>query len=259
MALPKVKTSHFKDVSELFIALYGPPKIGKTDFAHHFGNGNVLYFATEAGQDFLPSYSMPLTNWQSFLDAVDELGRLGAKAKDTYSAVAVDTIDNLFKWCSDATIERINSSSSKQIEHESELAMGRGYALVNRAWFDGINSLINVCRKARLGICFISHARNSVDAATQSERIRPGIPDAPFLSVSGSCDMILYMAPSLNAAKEPIRIFNTKATPKVDAGDRTGSLPAVLPLGKSGREAIEAFSTAYTSGIAEKKKGLGLV
>jgi hypothetical protein len=258
MPLPTTKKTFFKAVNELFITVYGPPKIGKTDFAHYFGNGEVLYLASEAGQDFIPSYSVTLTNWQDFLNTVSELERLGPKAKSTYSAIAVDTIDNLFRWCSDFTIDRINSNSAKQIEHESELAMGRGYALVNRAWFDGINSLINVCRKAGLGLCFISHARVSIDPNTQTERVRPGIPDAPFLSVSGACDMILYMSASVNEAKEPIRIFNTKSTPKVEAGDRTGSLPAVLKLGKSGKEAIEAFSAAYLAGIEQKKKSLGL-
>jgi hypothetical protein len=251
--LPTQPTARYKPFGELVITLYGQPKMGKTELAHRFGEGKTLYLATEPGQDFIESYAAPVDSWPQFLEATAALKK-APKGTLPYKAIAVDTIDNLYKFCADATIERINAKGGKSIDHESDLAMGKGYTLVNRAWFDGILELLTFARSAGLGVIFISHARAVIEQGGVEGRVRPGISDSAFMVVSGACDMILYMAPT-NGPKpgEAGRILVTKPSPKADAGDRTGLLPPIIQLGTNGEQAIAAFKGAYEKALETKQ------
>jgi hypothetical protein len=243
--LPTELSTSFKAIHQLFILLYGQPKIGKTEFAHHAGQGKALYLALEPGQDFLPTFNLPVTNWQDFEQVCNAL-RAGRDLP--YSSVVVDTVDILHKLCAEDILKK------KNIEHEGDLAMGKGYNLVNRQFLHGIQTILATCRLRGWGCIFISHARDAIDG---SGAIKPGLPTTSYNMLSAACDMILYMYAFQHKEKGTVRAFGTKPNGRFDAGDRTGCLPAVLELGKNGQETFQIFQDAYGKAIEAKKNQKG--
>lgn len=244
--LPKELSTNFKTIEKLFILLYGQPKIGKTEFAHHAGQGKALYLALEPGQDYLPTFNLPVRSWDEFEDTIKTI----QQDKDCpYSMVVVDTVDILHKHCA----EHINRK--KQVEYEGDLAMGKGFNLVNREFFTGIQSLLSLCRSRGWGCIFISHARDAIDG---SGAVKPGLPTTSYNMLSAACDMILFMFNMADKVKGQVRAFGTKPSMKYDAGDRTGCLTNPMVLGSNGRESFEIFTAAYSRALEEKKAQSGI-
>ncbi len=118
MILPKEKSKPKKRLEDYSILLYGQPKIGKSTFCSQFDE--PLFLATEAGLNALEVYQVAIPTWEKFLEACAAI----AKGDHQFKTIVIDTVDNLWKSCSEYVRKRHN------IHHESDLEWGKGWELV---------------------------------------------------------------------------------------------------------------------------------
>lgn len=220
MNLPKTKQKPKQSMSDFTMLAHGPSKIGKTEFCAQIPDG--LFLATEAGHNHVEAYVHPIHNWDEFLAACAEI----AGGKHPFKCVIIDTVSNLFQFCSEAVCAK------NKIQHESDLSYGKGHALVRNEFTRAITKLSML----DIGLVMITHSA-PVEIETRTgkrTRIVPTLPDKIRQFLTGMSDVILFcdMQPVQDGkdGTKLERVMHTKPSPDFDAGDRTGKLPAVLPL-----------------------------
>ena len=159
----------------------------------------------------------------------------------------VDTVDNAFKYCSDAICSKHN------IEYEGDMAHGKGWSLVKNEWHRVLTRLASL----PYGLILISHAQDKTIETRTGEytKTQPSLPDRARNVVLGLVDMILYCdavpRKDANGVVTIERVMRTKPHPTYEAGDRTGRLPDPLPLD------YDAFVKAYTAAAPGSAPGTG--
>ena len=224
MALPVKKTPVKSSLEEQIILLYGVPKIGKSTLASQFDN--PLFLATEAGLNNLEVFQVPIPTWEVFLENCKDI----AGSKHEFRTIVVDTVDNLWKACS------LHIREKHKIDHESQLEWGRGYALVK----DEFSRALTKLSLLPYGLVMISHA-DTVEIKTRTSVISKAVPTLQKSArgiVLGMADIILY-AESIVTDEGEMRVLRTTPSENWEAGNRSGRLPAVLPL------EFEAFYSAF--------------
>lgn len=230
--LPKTKTAPKSSLSDYTVLLYGPSKAGKTSFCAEAED--TLFLATEPGLNALEAYQINITSWEEMTNACAEIAAGGHKFK----TVVIDTIDNAYKMCSDY----INGKS--KVDHESDLAYGKGYALINNEFQRVLNKLAFL----PYGLILISHSQvKELETRTgKVSRIVPTLPDKARKLVVGLVDIILFcdleQQKSGDGTQTTARVLRSKPSPHYDAGDRTGRLPDVMPMSYSAF--VAAFNQA---------------
>ena len=230
--LPTAKTQPKPDLADLTVLVYGQTKIGKSTFCAQ--SDRALFLATEPGLNALDVYQVPVQTWEELRNACGEV----EKGEHPFKTVIIDTIDNAYKFCTDFTVKKYN------IEHESDLGYGKGYALVNNEFQRVLTKLAFL----PYGLFLISHAKETeIDNRTEKyTRVVPTLPDKARKIVLGMADMVLYCG--LEAAdgegKEKVfrRVIRTKPSLYYEAGDRTGRLPETIDLDFN--RFMDAFKTA---------------
>jgi hypothetical protein len=213
--LPQAKTPPRQALEDFTILIYGPPKIGKSTLASQFDN--PLFLATEAGLNSLEVYQVPIATWEDFLTACKEI----AAGKHDFKTVIVDTVDNLFKACSEYIRKKNN------IQHESDLDWGKGWGLVKDEFARALTKLSLL----PYGLVMISHS-DFVEIKTRTATITKAVPTLQKSArevVLKMCDIILYVESTVTDKGE-MRIMRTKPSENWEAGDRTRRLPVILPL-----------------------------
>lgn len=225
--LPTKPTQKVTDLSAYSILLYGAPKVGKSTLAAQFPN--AVFLATEAGLNALEVYQVPVDSWDKFVAACGEI----ASGNHPFKTIVVDTVGNLFKFCSDYICKK------NGIKHESDLEWGKGYALVR-------DEFLRVITKLTLlpyGVVFIGHADFS-EIKTRTGTITKAVPQ---LNKSAReilvpiVDFLWYC----NIEQTPNgyeRLIHTKPTENWDAGDRTGKMPVEIPMNYT--DLIKSFEEA---------------
>jgi len=240
--LPKEKSKPKTELTEFTIFGYGMPKIGKTTFAAGFPD--AIFLATEAGHNALSIFKVDLPDWEAFLEACREL----AEGKHSFRNIIIDTVDNLWLLC------RNHICAKNKIEHEGDLAYGKGYALI-------LNEFARVLMKLSMlpyGLVLISHATvQEIQTRTGAmHKVVPSLPDKPRKLVLGMADMILFFDQDIVRAddgKQTIRrVIRTQPSPNYEAGDRTGRLPEVIDLDY--RKFVEAFGRPAPTTANPNKK-----
>lgn len=231
-ALPVSKTPPKQKLEEQTILLYGPPKIGKSTLASQFDN--PIFLATEAGLNALEVYQAPVPNWDDFLGYCKEI----AVGKHEFKTVVVDTVDMLFKACSEYVRKKNN------IQHESDLDWGKGWQLVK----DEFSRALVKLSLLPYGLVMISHA-DMIEIKTRTAKISKAVPTLQKSAreiVLGMSDIILYAESIVTDKDGEVRILRTKPSENWEAGDRTGRLASTLPLN------FKAFYNSFY-GIQEKE------
>ena len=215
-ALPVKKTPPKQKMEEQIILIYGPPKIGKSTLASQFDN--PLFLATEAGLNNLEVYQVPVPKWEEFLGYCKEI----AIGKHDFKTIVIDTIDNLFKACSEYVRKKNN------IQHESDLDWGKGWSLVK----DEFSRALTKLSLLPYGLVMISHA-DFIEIKTRTAKITKAVPTLQKSAreiILGMSDIILYCESTVTDREGEIRIMRTKPSENWEAGDRTGKLPETLSL-----------------------------
>ncbi len=218
--LPKEKTKPKTDLKDLTILIYGPGKIGKSTWASHADG--ALFLATEPGLNALEVYQSPISNWEEMLVACSEV----AAGDHNFKTIIIDTIDNAYRMCADYICKK------NRVEHETDLAYGKGSALVNNEF----NRVLTKLAFLPYGLFLISHStEKEIETRTgKFTKTTPTLPDKARKIVLGMADMILFcdVEQSLDENNKPIirRVMRTKPNPNYEAGDKFDILPEVIPL-----------------------------
>lgn len=225
--LPTKPTKKVTELSAYSILLYGAPKVGKSTLASQFPN--ALFLATEAGLNALEVYQVQVDSWDKFVSVLAEI----AGGKHEFRTIVIDTVGNLFKFCSDYICKK------QGIKHESDLEWGKGYSLVR-------DEFLRVITKLTLlpyGVVFIGHA-DTVEIKTRTGTISKAVPQ---LNKSARDILVpivdfLWFCTIEQTPEGYQRIVHTKPTENWDAGDRTGKMPKEIAMNYG--ELIKAFGEA---------------
>lgn len=220
LTLPKDKTRAVDDLSGLTVLLYGPTKIGKSTWASQ--SPNPIFLATEPGLNHLDRYEVTIDCWPTLLEACAEL----AKGAHPYKTIVIDTIDNAFLMCRRWVCEK------NGITDPGDLEYGKGHALVNSEFHRVLTRLAQL----NFGLFLISHSQE-VEIKTRTGKYMKTVPTLPGKSrsiVLGLVDVVLYADMEVTVDEHEqateVRVVRTKPSSAYEAGDRTGKLPAMLPL-----------------------------
>lgn len=204
----KIKTSFFTQN----VLIYGLPKVGKTSFAAQYPN--ALHMATEEGYNNLEIDVVKLTKW----DDTYTVGKELQTTKHNYKTIVFDTVDLLYKHCENFVMKQ------HEAKHPSDLPYGKGYSLVR----DEFVSVINRYNQLGFGLTFISHAKEREQSSKTAKwtYMDTSMPAQPNGIICGLVDLILYFYVGTDGARH----IRTKPTKHINAGDRTGKLPEIMPL-----------------------------
>ena len=242
MLLPKAKTPPKASLNDFTILLYGEPKVGKTTFCN--AGGQTLFIATEDGQGGLESYRVPVDNWETFLQVLEELKQGG----QPYDKVCIDTVDNLYKFCAEWACQKLG------VIHQSDAAYGKGADTINSEFLRQLTRLSLM----PYGLWMISHATEKEikpRAGASYTMISPTLPAAARRIVLGMSDHILYAAREFEtdektgAVIREQRVVHTQGSNYFEAGGRI-TLPETLPLDYAAFE--KAFKAALKPLICEE-------
>ena len=245
--LPTKKSVPITDFSQYSILLYGVPKIGKSTFCSN--SEKALFIATEPGLNTLSVYKIDTLGWQEFLDAC----ALIAEGKHDYKTIIIDTVDNLYTFCE----EYICKKYGVDTPNDGVLGFGKGSALILNEFRRVLNKLASM----PYGLIMTSHAydKDVDDRTGKYTKTVPTIPDAkknsPYRFITGFVDMILFCSQEkakVDGELKTVRVINTKPSMSFDAGDRSGKLPAKLPLDFN--KFIAYFNTATKTNTITTKK-----
>lgn len=234
MNLPTTKQPRKRSLSEFTMLIHGASKIGKTEWCSQIPDALIL--ATEAGHSHVEAYVLQVRNWDEFLAARAEI----EKRDHSYKFIIIDTINNLFDFCAEHICAR------NKIQHETDLAYGKGHALVRNEFVRALTKLSML----GLGLVLVAHSTEREYETRTGKRIRvvPMLPEKIRQFVVGMVDIIAFC--SLEKDTEASggksvyeRTMRTKPSPDFDAGDRTGRLPARLPLD------FQQFSAAWQRAV----------
>ncbi len=231
--LPTQKTPVKNDLASQTILIYGQPGIGKSTIASKFNN--ALFLATEAGLNNLEVYQYPIRTWEDFLAACKEI----AAGKHEFKTIVIDTIDNLHKACREYVAKK------NGFAHESDMPFSKGWDLVKSEFLRALTKLSLL----PYGLVMISHAEYS-EIKTRTATINKAVPTLQKNArniILGMCDIILYCENVLTEDGEK-RIIRSSPAENWEGKDRTGRLPAVLPLDYT------AFHNAFTGKTSTETK-----
>lgn len=238
--LPTVKTEPSADPMQYSILMYGPTKVGKSTFASQAES--AVFLATEPGLNALSVFKVDIDSWETFLTACAEL----AKQKHEFRTIVVDTVDNAYEMCLEYVCKGLTGKDGQPVSHPADLGYGKGWSAVN-AEFKRVLTKLAMMQQ---GLILISHSKvQEVETRTEKyDKIMPTTGAAKI--VLGLMDMVLMVeveSIKTESGVEHRRIIHTKPTSEYDAGDRTGRLPAELPLD------YPAFIEAFTKATGDKE------
>lgn len=166
--LPTNKTE--KEISDpKVLTLYGPPKVGKTDFLSKLDK--CLIIDTEDGSDYISAYKVKIHNLDEFYALATEIAtHKKTKGGYPYNFVALDTITEFESWCEvDATKAYKETAIGSGFKGASVLSLpnGAGYFWLRQS-FDKYFAIV---QKLAPKIIIIAHLREKITDKNGTEVI----------------------------------------------------------------------------------------
>ncbi len=224
--LPTKKTEIVSDVGLTTMLLHGPPKIGKSTIANSFPN--AMFVAAEEGLKFLEAYKVGIKKWEDFM----ELRQKIQKEKHSFKTIVIDTASALFKLCEDYVCRKHN------IEHPSDEEWGKGWSFLRDSFQKEISPLASPDTKGRIryGLLFLGHSKEVEvkGRVTKTKRTVCDLSGTARKVLLPMVDCIGYCGFSSDKYGEPTkkRIVIFAPSETIEAGDRTGKLPATIEMRK---------------------------
>ncbi len=231
--LPTEPTPKKTKLTDHTVLIYGPPKIGKSTWCAQAPG--ALFLATEPGLNSLEVYQEPIASWAELLLACREL----AKKEHKFTTVVLDTVDIAYKLCVRHVCAEWN------IKHPADLDYGKGFHLCNGEFERVLGKLAML----PTGLVMVSHETVSTIKTPTGDyqKAMPTLPGKASEVIKGMADFILYC--NLEQKRDEDgkvtsihRVVQTQPAQHYEAGDRTGRLPATVPLDYA------EFAAAYEAG-----------
>lgn len=228
MKLPTADSELVSEVGKTTMALYGPPKHGKSTIVSSFPN--VLFAAAEEGLNHIKCRKVGIGKWEDF----EELSELLCGEKHEYNTLAVDTVSALFSMCEEYTCRKLG------IDHPSDENWGKGWKALKANFHNPIRKLAvpDKAGKTRFGLVFVGHDKQ-VEVKGRIVKTNRTMMDLsgtarkvilPMVDVIGYCGF----RPGEGGEMTEERIVTFHGSETVEAGDRTGRLPSWVPMSKKG-------------------------
>ena len=215
----------------------GAPKVGKSTFCSQFDA--PLFLDSESGLRSLSVYAVSIGDWDTLIEVYKELSVAKKTGKLPYKTLVFDTIDNFYSMCLDYICKK------NSIKHPSDLEYGKGWNMVKVEFLSALTRF----KALGLGIVYVAHAsEKEIKSRTGTyTRYDALIAGQAFNIITSSCDFILYACIDTTPEGEK-RILHTKPCEYWNAGDKTGKLPAEIPLDAN------IFLEEYKKAIGDEKK-----
>ena len=228
ITLPNTKSKPVTRFEDEITLIYGAPKVGKSTFCSQFEA--PLFLDSESGLRNLETYNIPIGNWQDAMDAYAALLEAKKAGELPYKTLVFDTINNFYLYCMEHVCRK------NGISHPSDLEYGKGWSMVKIPF----TNLMNAFKSLGLGIVYVAHANEKTIKTRRGEYTRydAAIAGQAYELIVGSCDFVLYATIESDENGER-RILRTKPCEFWNAGDKTGKLPAEIPL--NAQEFIKAY------------------
>lgn len=204
------------DLSQMFVLIYGPPKIGKTTLAATFPK--AFFIATESGQRFVSVMRRPCATWIDFKDLVRQLRM--PQAKEVYRTIVIDTIDLLYMACEN------HICLTRNIQHPSEEDWGKGWAMVRDEFQNGMRYLTS----EGYGVVFIAHHKELeiTIRATKQTKIVPNLTNQARRVLLPLVDFEFYLSSDNDIPERAVRRIYCKPTLSYESGSRQGNMPDAI-------------------------------
>lgn len=212
MTLPTEKQTRSKTITPASarIMLVGTPKVGKTTLAAAWAPDKTLIIDTHRGTTLLDGehYVEHVTNWQKFVQTVDELVAGGHH----YDTVMIDLIDDVWRFCDVAHATKGSVAASAVDDYQKAIRTAE------TVFYGTIGKLTS----SPLGVWFLSHAREKQDG--NITRYGTKLDNRVETYIKGVCQGV-FLAEALG----PKRVLHTQPSAKFEAGSRF-NLPEPMDL-----------------------------
>lgn len=153
-------------------------------------------------------------DWNELIEAV----KLLCTTEHNFKTIVIDTIDNAFEFCA------LHVLKARGLEHETDEAYGKGFGMVKREF----SKVINFVANSGFGLVFISHEKSSQreERGVKREYIDSSLSNQARVFINGLVDFIFYCSMD----DDGNRLMRTKASLNINAKDRSGILPEVMPM-----------------------------
>ena len=218
--LPVNEKSKRDTTSQMKLWIYGEPTIGKTIFANKFPD--ALFLNTDGNVKYIDSPSIPIVAtkdkeaWEVFYEAVNEI----VKGNHTYKTIVVDLLEDVHQYC------RAYYNKKNKIDHEGDLAYGKGYDIVKNAFLIVIRTLIN----SGYNVVLISHEKSLTvkdRIGRELTRFQPALSDSVASKISGMVDItgrVMIKSEEKDGNVIDTRILYLNATKDQVGGNRIPSI-----------------------------------
>lgn len=203
-------TNQFNQTKTL---LYGINKIGKTTFCSQIPD--AMFAGFEDGFRYLETAVTMIKDWETFLKLCSEL----CTTKHPYKMLVIDIADIAYNECEKYICKR------EGVKLTSDVPYGGGYKMVRDEFLRVLNKL-NL--EVGMGIVLTSHSKvreikkkNEVYTMMDTS-LSPSASDA----ICGFVDHIFYAY----IDEQGNRVMRSKPTKYINAGDRSGRLPEIMPF-----------------------------
>lgn len=254
MKLPTADSEVVSDIGQTTMALYGPPKHGKSTIVSSFPG--VLFAAAEEGLNHIKCRKVGIGKWED----MEELAELIVSEKHDYRTLAIDTVSAAFALCEEFTCRKLG------IDHPSDENWGKGWKALRENFYKPIRKLAVPMKsgRPRIGLVFVGHDKQTEvkGRIVKTNRTVMDLSGTARKVILPLVDIIGYCGFRLDAGGDATdeRVVHFRGSETVEAGDRTGKLPDWVTMTKE-RWYADKLQPAYSgtetiSRISKPKKSL---